>query len=87
MTNASLIIYLKQPHKIFSFNVSDESFDLMDGVLGMALSPYTRGHDRFLYYHSLAATTENVVNTRIIRNNSYSDDPNIDPDSVYVSWR
>ncbi|KAJ8728125.1 hypothetical protein PYW08_016510 [Mythimna loreyi] len=67
-----------------TFTIDGESFDLMDGVLGMALSPYQHGRDRFLYYHSLASTTENVVNTRILRNNTYSDDPNIDPDAVYV---
>lgn len=59
----------------------------MDGVLGMALSPYQRSHDRFLYFHSLASTTENVVNTKIIRNDSHTHDPNIDPDDVYVSQR
>lgn len=57
----------------------------MDGVLGMALSPYHHGRDRFLYFHSLASTTENVVNTKILRNNSYMHDPTIDPDAIYVS--
>ncbi|CAH1645530.1 unnamed protein product [Spodoptera littoralis] len=56
----------------------------MDGVLGMALSPYHPGRDRFLYFHSLAATTENVVNTMVLRNNSYINAPSIDPDAIYV---
>ncbi|KAF9424040.1 hypothetical protein HW555_000749 [Spodoptera exigua] len=67
-----------------TFTIDGESFDLMDGILGMALSPYHHGRDRFLYFHSLAATTENVVNTRILRNNSYLQDANIDPDAIYV---
>nr|XP_021189334.2 protein yellow isoform X1 [Helicoverpa armigera] len=67
-----------------TFTIDDESFDLMDGVLGMALSPYQPGRDRFLYFHSLASTTENVVNTKVIRNSSYIEDPNIDPEAVYV---
>jgi hypothetical protein len=57
----------------------------MDGVLGMALSPYRRGHDRYLYFHSLAATTENVVRTSVLRNESFIYDPNVKPDSINVS--
>ncbi|XP_022834433.1 major royal jelly protein 1-like isoform X1 [Spodoptera litura] len=67
-----------------TFTIDGESFDLMDGILGMALSPYHPGRDRFLYFHSLAATTENVVNTKVLRNNSYMHDPSIDPDAIYV---
>lgn len=45
-----------------------ESFDLMDGILGMSLTPYRRGEDRLLYFHALASTTENVVPTSVLRN-------------------
>lgn len=43
----------------------------MDGVLGMALSPYRQGYDRFLFFHSLASVTENVVSADALRNESY----------------
>lgn len=62
-----------------------ESFDLMDGVLGMALSPYQHGRDRFLYFHALAATTENVVRTSVLRNDSFITDSNANPYSINVS--
>lgn len=65
-----------------TFTIDGESFDLMDGVLGMALSPYRTGRDRFLYFHSLASTTENVVKTEVIRNNSYLVDPTVDPQAI-----
>ncbi|CAH0667385.1 unnamed protein product [Chilo suppressalis] len=65
-----------------TFTIDGESFDLMDGVLGMALSPYKQGRDRFLYFHALAATTENVVRTKVLRNDSFLADPNAEPKSI-----
>lgn len=48
-----------------------ESFDLMDGILGMALSPLKQGYnDRTLYFHAMASNTENHVSTSVIRNSS-----------------
>ncbi|XP_063533967.1 protein yellow-like isoform X1 [Cydia strobilella] len=67
-----------------SFTIDGESFDLMDGVLGMALSPWRRGRDRYLYFHSLASTTENVVRTGVLRNDSFIEDSNADPRSINV---
>ncbi|XP_026725264.1 major royal jelly protein 1-like isoform X1 [Trichoplusia ni] len=67
-----------------TFTIDGESFDLMDGLFGMALSPYQQGRDRYLYFHALAATTENILNTKVIRNDSLLQDPNIDPDAVYA---
>lgn len=72
--------------KLTYYFVTDESFDLMDGILGMALSPYIRGRDRFLYFHALASVTENVVRTDVIRNPAFIDDPNADPKSIRVSY-
>lgn len=48
-----------------------EEFDLMDGVIGMALSPL-KGPliDRILYFHALASITENYVKTSVLRNAS-----------------
>lgn len=40
----------------------------MDGILGMAISPYQPGQDRVLYFHALASNTENYVYTSVIRN-------------------
>lgn len=62
-----------------------ESFELMDGVLGMALSPWRRGRDRYLYFHSLASTTENVVRTGVLRNDSFIEHPNAEAMSINVS--
>ncbi|XP_053607197.1 protein yellow-like isoform X1 [Plodia interpunctella] len=77
-------------HKLFfpfpshgTFTIDGESFDLMDGVLGMALSPHRSG-DRFLYFHALASTTENVVRASVIRNSSFIEDSNADPQSINV---
>lgn len=68
------------------FNIAGESFDLMDGVLGLSLSP-NRGSnaDRYLYFHALASTTENILNTNVLRNDSHIGDPNLEPHLVYVS--
>ncbi|KAJ2946024.1 hypothetical protein O0L34_g4944 [Tuta absoluta] len=78
-------------HKLFfpypnrgSFTIQGESFDLMDGILGMALSPLRSGRDRYLYFHALASTTENVVRTSILRNSSFQNDPNADPRAINV---
>ncbi|CAH2106430.1 unnamed protein product [Euphydryas editha] len=65
-----------------SFTIDGESFDLMDGILGMALSPYVIGKDRYLYFHALASTTESVVRASLLRNDSFIDDSNADPQSI-----
>lgn len=57
----------------------------MDGILGMALSPYRPGRDRYLYFHALASVTENVVRTKVLRNESFLHDPNAEPQSINVS--
>ncbi|OWR46670.1 yellow-d [Danaus plexippus plexippus] len=66
------------------FIIDGESFDIMDGVLGMALSPYIEGSDRLLYFHAFASTTENVVRTSLLRNDSFIEDPNANPNSIKV---
>lgn len=67
-----------------TFTIDGESFDLMDGILGMALSPYVIGNDRILYFHALASATENVVRTSVLRNDSFIIDSNADPQSISV---
>lgn len=65
-----------------TFTIAGESFDLMDGLFGMALSPrkssddtnnavsgfYNRHTERSLYFHSLASGNENFVPLSIINN-------------------
>ncbi|CAG4979942.1 unnamed protein product [Colias eurytheme] len=65
-----------------TFTIDGESFDLMDGVLGMALSPPLPDDDRFLYFHALASVTENVVRTSVLTNDSFIQNSNADPGSI-----
>lgn len=50
-----------------TFHIKGDSFDLMDGILGMALSPVRRDGDRILYFHSLAGVKEGWVKTSVIK--------------------
>ncbi|XP_022115594.1 protein yellow isoform X1 [Pieris rapae] len=67
-----------------SFSIDGETFDLMDGVFGFALSPRLSDGYRFLYFHALASVKENVVRTSVLQNDSFINDPNADPNSVSV---
>ncbi|CAH1116312.1 unnamed protein product [Phaedon cochleariae] len=63
-----------------TYNIQGESFELMDGVLGMSLSPQIPGKDRKLYYHAMSSSTENWVYTSYLRNQSlFEDDPSSSP--------
>ncbi|XP_015429795.1 PREDICTED: uncharacterized protein LOC107186448 [Dufourea novaeangliae] len=50
-----------------TFYIKGDTFDLMDGILGLALGPVQNG-DRMLYFHSLASRVESRVLTSVIRN-------------------
>lgn len=50
-----------------TFHIKGDTFDLMDGILGLALSPLKQDGDKLLYFHALASKTENYVPTSIIR--------------------
>ncbi|KAK1118673.1 hypothetical protein K0M31_014977 [Melipona bicolor] len=50
-----------------TFDINGDTFDLMDGILGLALGPVHNG-DRILYFHSLASRVESWVPTSVIRN-------------------
>ena len=50
-----------------TFEIRQETFDLMDGILGMAISPIKQDGDRILYFHSLASVVESWVPTSVIR--------------------
>lgn len=58
------LFYPYPPHG--TFNIKDVTFDLMDGILGLALGPL-RNNDRILYFHSLASRVESRVSTSVIR--------------------
>ncbi|XP_011881014.1 PREDICTED: protein yellow-like [Vollenhovia emeryi] len=57
-----------------TFHIKGDTFDLMDGILGLALSPVKQDGDRILYFHSLASRVESWVPTSVIRNYSLFQD-------------
>jgi len=61
------------------FTVARESFDLMDGLFGLALTPRNCLGQRLLYYHPLASNTEYTVPLNIISNPSLWANPNSQP--------
>lgn len=68
-----------------TYTIEGESFELMDGILGLALSPYIPGHDRVLFYHAMSSPTENWVYTSHIRNHSlFKHDPAGAPDIFHT---
>lgn len=59
-----------------TFLIKGETFDLMDGILGLALGPVSADGDRILYFHSLASRVESRVPTSVIRNHElFKDNP------------
>lgn len=81
VTSFALIVYDHQKsrswkiyNKLFypypthgTFHIKNETFDLMDGILGLALGPICSDGDRILYFHSLASKVESRVSTSVIR--------------------
>lgn len=56
-----------------TFTIADESFDMMDGIFGIAMKKdnSNRGTDnRLMYFHSLSSITENTVPLSIINDRS-----------------
>ncbi|XP_076259522.1 major royal jelly protein 9-like isoform X2 [Rhynchophorus ferrugineus] len=51
-----------------TYNIAGDSFELMDGILGLALSPYQPNEERVLFFHAMSSPTENWVYTSDIRN-------------------
>ncbi|XP_060523187.1 uncharacterized protein LOC132700084 [Cylas formicarius] len=63
-----------------TYDIEGDSFELMDGILGLALSPYRPGEDRILFYHAMSSPTENWVFTSHLRNQSlFEEDPSSSP--------
>ncbi|XP_012284346.1 protein yellow [Orussus abietinus] len=72
------LFYPYPPHG--TFHIKNETFDLMDGILGLALGPVRADGDRVLHFHSLASATEARVLTSVIRNRTlFEDDPEAVP--------
>lgn len=70
------------------FDINNAQFDLMDGVLGLALSPpqNDKKQDKTLYFHSLASVRESWVSTAVLRNESnFQDNVNAVPQEFYIS--
>ncbi|KAF5288324.1 hypothetical protein FQR65_LT12058 [Abscondita terminalis] len=73
-----------------TYKISGYSFDLMDGLLGMELSPLRPNQDRILYYHAMSSGTEQWVYTSHLRNKTmYIDNPSPAPElfNVYSGQR
>ncbi|XP_022916856.1 dopaminechrome tautomerase-like isoform X2 [Onthophagus taurus] len=68
-----------------TYSIQGDSFDLMDGVLGMALEPYVPGRDRKLFFHAMSSATETWVYTSQLRNESlFSHGPLTNPDIFHT---
>lgn len=57
------------PYPTFgTHSISGESFELMDGIFGVAVEKSKRGENRALYFHSLASEHENAVPLSALHN-------------------
>lgn len=62
--------------------VAGQSFDLMDGLFSLNLTPRNKRGDRHLYFHALASDTENSVPLRLINDQSiWEADRNAHPEA------
>ncbi|KAK5640789.1 hypothetical protein RI129_009336 [Pyrocoelia pectoralis] len=79
------------PNPFFgSYNIAGQTFDIMDGIMGMDLSPYKAGDDRILYYHAMSSGSEQWVRTSYLRNQTmFLNDPSPAPQifNVYSGQR
>ncbi|XP_025835010.1 protein yellow-like, partial [Agrilus planipennis] len=70
-----------------TYDIHGISFDLLDGILGMDLSPYKPGSDRILFYHAMSSITENFVYTSDLRNRTrFESNPQSSPEIFHVSF-
>lgn len=64
--------------------ISGESFELMDGIFGIAMEK-NRRPDRLLYFHALASDTENAVPVSVLNNRAaWQNDVNSNASSFRV---
>ncbi|XP_025829216.1 uncharacterized protein LOC108733632 [Agrilus planipennis] len=70
-----------------TYDIQGTSFELLDGILGMDLSPYKPGSDRILFYHAMSSITENFVYTSDLRNRTrFESNPQSSPEIFHVSF-
>nr|XP_023012025.1 major royal jelly protein 3-like [Leptinotarsa decemlineata] len=70
-----------------TYNIKGDSFDLMDGILGMSLSPALSEGGRKLFYHAMSSGTENWVYTSDLRNETrFREDPSSSP-GIFTTYR
>ncbi|CAH1153962.1 unnamed protein product [Phaedon cochleariae] len=50
------------------YNIAGQQFYIMDGIVGMSLTPNKPGEPRRLFYHAMSSPTENWVYTSYLRN-------------------
>lgn len=68
------------------YHIDGSTFYLMDGVMGMALSPTMQSNDRVLFFHSMASASECSVHTSILRNPAnFPNGDNLVRDQFYFS--
>ncbi|XP_025835263.1 protein yellow-like, partial [Agrilus planipennis] len=68
-----------------TYDIHGISFDLLDGILGMDLSPYKPGSDRILFYHAMSSITENFVYTSDLRNRTrFESNPQSSPEIFHT---
>ncbi|CAH1108269.1 unnamed protein product [Psylliodes chrysocephalus] len=59
------------PHPDYgTYTIQGESFELMDGILGMSLSPASDAPLRKLFFHAMSSPAEHWVYTHHLRNQS-----------------
>lgn len=76
-------MYPWPPYGVFKTN--NVEFDLMDGIIGLAVGPMKNG-DRDLYYHAFASVKESWVPTSVLKNESiYSSGFNTAPREFKMS--
>ncbi|XP_034942656.1 major royal jelly protein 1-like [Chelonus insularis] len=56
-----------------NITIAGESFDLTDGILGMALTPLNLFEERYLYFNSLASYRQKFLPTNSVKNNEFNE--------------
>ncbi|XP_072393944.1 dopaminechrome tautomerase-like [Diabrotica undecimpunctata] len=59
---------MKPDPKFEKFTIDGTSFDLLDGILGMSLTPFIPGLGRRLFYHAMSSDTEHYIKTSDLKN-------------------
>ncbi|KAK7573397.1 hypothetical protein V9T40_010588 [Parthenolecanium corni] len=71
------------PHK-GTITINEVSFDLMDGIIGLTLSPPT-DNPRKLFFHSLASVRESWVPTTVLRNRTLIENASLARSEFFIS--